>query len=107
MSTLPTLESITSLYLYGSETPPDNLASDSIIRPPLKEEELEKINVDLKEFMEGPGRFVTPGDFSFIKYFFNPDYDEITDSDLDPYYYISGKIEPGRYTKKLCNNTIS
>ena len=50
--------------------------------------------------MEGPGRFVTPGDFSFIKYFFNPDYDEITDSDLDPYYYISGKIEPGRYTKK-------
>ena len=38
------------------------------IRPPLKEEELEKINVDLKEFMEGPGRFVTPGDFSFIKY---------------------------------------
>ena len=100
MSTLPTLESITSLYLYGSETPPDNLASDSIIRPPLKEEELEKINVDLKEFMEGPGRFVTPGDFSFIKYFFNPDYDEITDSDLDPYYYISGKIEPGRYTKK-------
>ena len=61
MSTLPTLESITSLYLYGSETPPDNLASDSIIRPPLKEEELEKINVDLKEFMEGPGRFVTPG----------------------------------------------
>ena len=100
MSTLPTLESITSLYLYGSETPPDNLASDSIIRPPLKEEELGKINVDLKEFMEGPGRFVTPGDFSFIKYFFNPDYDEITDSDLDPYYYISGKIEPGRYTKK-------
>ena len=40
MSTLPTLESITSLYLYGSETPPDNLASDSIIRPPLKEEEM-------------------------------------------------------------------
>lgn len=96
MSTLPTLESITSKYLYGTEIPPDNLLSDSIIRPI---SDRSTITVDASEFMKGPGRFVTPDDFLFIKYFFNPT-DEVRDDDRDLNYYFSGKLEPGRYTKK-------
>ena len=95
MSTLPTLESITSLYLYGSETPPNDLTSDNLIRPPLEEMEekgnLVKKNVNINEFMEGPGRFVTPGDFPFIKKFFAKKYFSSEYSTL---------IKPGRYTKK-------
>ena len=94
MSTLPTLESITSLYLYGSETPPNDLTSDNLIRPPLEEMEekgnLVKKNVNINEFMEGPGRFVTPGDFPLSKFlskkYFSSEYSTL--------------IKPGRYTKK-------
>lgn len=46
---------ITNLFLYGTETPPTDLISNALIRPP---ETKTTIKVDAVSFMtSGPGRF--------------------------------------------------
>lgn len=84
--TLPTAEQVTNTYLYGSETKPTDIATDSLIRP--KDIISPVIDVKLDEYMAGPGRFVLPGSFNVIEYFLNPSL-----------YADSFKLEPGTYSK--------
>jgi len=58
---LLTSEEITNLYLYGDKNIPDNLESESIIRP---SNAIKEISVDVNEYMTtGPGRFASPAFF--------------------------------------------
>lgn len=54
---LPTIQQITNLYLYGTSTTPQNLFDDSLIR----EESLESIDihVDINEYMDYIGQYVS------------------------------------------------
>lgn len=55
--TLPTIHEVTSMYLYGSDTPPDNFVDDDLTT----ERGIKRIDVDTDEFLDpdnGPGRFV-------------------------------------------------
>ena len=64
-----TKEKITSYFLYGTDTPPADLTSESLIRPPLPAapqgqfpQGAVKLELDAVTFMiTGPGRFVLPG----------------------------------------------
>lgn len=59
--TLPTVERITNRYLYKQDDVINNRLDDEIIS--LKKS---SIAVDKKEFMKGPGRFITVENFSLV-----------------------------------------
>ncbi|MDU8925717.1 hypothetical protein RYD26_12610, partial [Pasteurellaceae bacterium LIM206] len=63
-----TIQDVTNLYLYKEKTLPENRLDASLITKVINEEDNEKI--DKKEFMSGPGRFVTADDFTVVKQFF-------------------------------------
>ena len=67
---LPTAEEITNMYLYGEKTTPDDLANAARIRP--ASEIASKYEVNINEYIAGPGRFVTPGAFTIVERFFDP-----------------------------------
>ena len=63
--TLPTVESITNRYLYKQDEVIDNGLDDKIIS-----RDESSITVDKKEFMKGPGRFITAENFSLVSKIF-------------------------------------
>lgn len=63
--TLPTVERITNRYLYKQDDVINNRLDDEIIS--LKKY---SIAVDKKEFMKGPGRFITAENFSLVSKIF-------------------------------------
>ena len=63
--TLPTIERITNRYLYKQDEVIDNRLDDKII----SRDEF-SITVDKKEFMKGPGRFITAENFSLVSKIF-------------------------------------
>lgn len=63
--TLPTVESITNRYLYKQDDVINNRLDDKIIS-----RDESSIAVDKKEFMKGPGRFITAADFSLVSKIF-------------------------------------
>ena len=87
MSTIPTAEEIVSLYLYGQLTPPANLKTEQLIRPPGLG--ITK-NVDVNEYMTtGGGRFVKVENFLCVRNFLAAD---------DSKYGIS-PLQPGTYSR--------
>lgn len=62
---LPTVERITNRYLYKQDEVIDNGLDDKIIS-----RDESSITVDKKEFMKGPGRFITAADFSLVSKIF-------------------------------------
>ena len=63
--TLPTIERITNRYLYKQDEVIDNRLDDKIIS-----RDESPITVDKKEFMKGPGRFITAENFSLVSKIF-------------------------------------
>ena len=63
--TLPTIERITNRYLYKQDEVIDNRLYDKIIS-----RDESSITVDKKEFMKGPGRFITAENFSLVSKIF-------------------------------------
>lgn len=63
--TLPTIERITNRYLYKQDEVIDNGLDDKIIS-----RDESSITVDKKEFMKGPGRFITAENFSLVSKIF-------------------------------------
>lgn len=63
--TLPTVESITNRYLYKQDDVINNRLDDKIIS-----RDESSITVDKKEFMKGPGRFITAENFSLVSKIF-------------------------------------
>ena len=63
--TLPTVESITNRYLYKQDDVINNRLDDKIIS-----RDESSITVDKKEFMKGPGRFITTENFSLVSKIF-------------------------------------
>ena len=82
---LPTAEEMTNLFLYGQKTKPSNLLDENLIRP---SNLVTPLNVDVNEYMNGPGRFATLDKFDVVKAFFSP----INSASLS--------LEPGTYTKE-------
>lgn len=66
---LPTAEEVINKYLYGQVIKPRDLVGEKWIRNKSKEEEL---NIDINDYIAGPGRFVTPAAFAIVERFFNP-----------------------------------
>ena len=64
---LPTIEIMTNLYLYGQQIKPDNLVDDIWIRP---ETQTTPFSVDINQYMSGPGRFATLDKFNIVLGFF-------------------------------------
>lgn len=62
---LPTAECITNKYLYKQDEVIDNRLDDKIIS-----RDESSITVDKKEFMKGPGRFITAENFSLVSKIF-------------------------------------
>ena len=62
---LPTVERITNRYLYKQDEVIDNGLDDKIIS-----RDESSIAVDKKEFMKGPGRFITAENFSLVSKIF-------------------------------------
>lgn len=62
---LPTVERITNRYLYKQDEVIDNRLDDKIIS-----RDESSITVDKKEFMKGPGRFITAENFSLVSKIF-------------------------------------
>ena len=62
---LPTIERITNRYLYKQDEVIDNRLDDKIIS-----RDESSIAVDKKEFMKGPGRFITAENFSLVSKIF-------------------------------------
>lgn len=58
---LPTIERITNRYLYKQDEIIDNRLDDKIIS-----RDESSITVYKKEFMKGPGRFITAENFSLV-----------------------------------------
>lgn len=74
MSSLPTIEKITTFFLFGTENFPNNYVNSKLIRTNIgymEEHERPRIRVDINEFMQGPGRFVLPHHFKFVHAFLN------------------------------------
>jgi hypothetical protein len=71
--TLPTAKDITNLYLYAQLNAPNNLLSDSLIRPKIiPKPELQIYIVNTQEFMtSGAGRFAVGANFNIIQQFFD------------------------------------
>ena len=67
---LPTAEQITNLYLYGTETRPDDLLAPSILAP----RNGTSFDVNRVEYMtDGAGRFVNSANFAVVdKFFYTP-----------------------------------
>ncbi|MEZ5691989.1 MAG: hypothetical protein R3D71_10060 [Rickettsiales bacterium] len=76
------IEEVTNLYLYGSLNTPDNLASDTLIRPKVVRQNdvymfedgtpLASITLDTVSFMSsGPGYFAKASNSALIQQFFN------------------------------------
>lgn len=63
--TLPTVERITNRYLYKQDDVINNRLDDKIIS-----RDESSITVDKKEFMKGPGRFITAENFSLVSKIF-------------------------------------
>lgn len=84
------ISKITSLYLYGTETPPSNLLDDALIRP----DQPSRIEVNMASFMEsGPGRFALGSESALVQAFF----ETFSGHDLKAFPWI----EAGReYTKQ-------
>lgn len=67
--TLPTIHQVTSMFLYGSETPPSNFADAGLTQ----QRERLGIPVSTDEFLDsetGPGRFVVASNSPLIERFF-------------------------------------
>ena len=62
---LPTIEEITNLYLYGRLAKPSNLTSDSLLRVDVPI----KYDVDINGFMNSVGRFVSAENFANVRAF--------------------------------------
>lgn len=62
---LPTIERIMNRYLYKQDEVIDNRLDDKIIS-----RDESSITVDKKEFMKGPGRFITAENFSLVSKIF-------------------------------------
>jgi hypothetical protein len=62
---LPTAEEVTNLYLYGQKTTPSDLLSDQLIRNATL---ITPFEVNVNEYMAGPGRFVAASDFDVVKH---------------------------------------
>ena len=58
---LPTVERITNEYLYKNDQVIDNRLDENLIS-----QKGTTISVDKKEFMKGPGRFITAENFSLV-----------------------------------------
>ncbi|MBU2714413.1 hypothetical protein, partial [Zooshikella harenae] len=78
---LPTVEEMTNLYLYGEKTTPSDLSDESLIRD---KDYRTPIEVDVNDYMDGPGRFASPVFFETIKLFFSP---------------VSPTLKPRKYTE--------
>ena len=63
---LPTIIEMTNLFLYGTLDKPQDLSDESLIRDV---NEVTDAYVDINEFMDGPGRYVSGADFTPIKLF--------------------------------------
>lgn len=89
---LPTMEEMTSFYLYEKSTPPVNKGSADLIRPLTKPSGEEYVSqyppINVQDFMDGPGRFAAASDFEYVKKFFNENYQK-------PAY----RLQPGEYSK--------
>jgi Ca2+-binding RTX toxin-like protein len=77
-----TKETITRFFLFGTDTPPSDLTSESLIRPPLPappkgqfQQGAVQLELDAVTFMtSGPGRFALPGvNSDLVAAFMNPD----------------------------------
>ena len=86
-STLPTMEQMTAVYLFGQLEKPSNLIDENLIRP--KDLVVDyPVKININEYMtDGPGRFVSAKDFDFLGDFF------------EQKSSLSKNLEPGRYTK--------
>ena len=62
---LPTVERITNEYLYKNDQVIDNRLDENLIS-----QKGTTISVDKKEFMKGPGRFITAENFSLVSKIF-------------------------------------
>ena len=79
---LPDAAEITSLYLYGTPTPPADLTDPGLLRP---DNATASATFDMDEYMTtGPGRFAIGPMFSIVTQFFSA---------------IGTSIPPGSYTK--------
>jgi Ca2+-binding RTX toxin-like protein len=82
MSNIPTAAEITSLYLFGTKTPPqgDALASPNILKHAVGVLPA----IDANQFMtSGPGRFANPSQSELISSFFNPSLLEYLNPTID------------------------
>ncbi|WP_440210708.1 calcium-binding protein [Actinobacillus pleuropneumoniae] len=86
-----TMQDVTNLYLYKQRTLPTDRLDDSLISKTGKGE-----NIDKKEFMAGPGRFVTADNFSVVKDFFTAK-DSLINLSLQT--RILANLKPGKYSK--------
>lgn len=67
--TLPTIHEVTSMFLYGTETPPDNFIDNDLTA----DRGTTRIDVDTDEFLDpddGPGRFVVASNSVMMQRFF-------------------------------------
>lgn len=68
--TLPTMHEVTSMFLYGSETPSSNFANQNLTQ----DRGTKEINVNTDEFLDrndGPGRFVVASNSVMMQRFFD------------------------------------
>lgn len=74
MSSIPTMQEIINLYLYGEKNIPENLLNPEIVNRPL--DATTTINVDMNEFMRySAGRYVHPANFLAVRKFLLGEYD--------------------------------
>ena len=90
--TLPTIERITNRYLYKQDEVIDNRLDDKIIS-----RDESSIEVDKKEFMKGPGRFVNASDFSIVSAFFTQKNDIVA---MNREEAILSNLAEGEYSKQ-------
>lgn len=84
MAKLPTMEEMTSLYLYGQTIPPKNKVHQSLV----SRQSTLPYPVSAQDFMNGPGRFARASDFEYVDKFFNENHHK-------PAY----RLKPGEYSK--------
>ncbi|WP_043995111.1 calcium-binding protein [Actinobacillus pleuropneumoniae] len=94
-----TMQDVTNLYLYKTKTLPKDRLDDSLISEIGKGDD----DIDRKEFMVGPGRFVTADNFSVVRDFFNAGKSRIIAPQVPPIRSQQEKIlvglKPGKYSK--------
>jgi hypothetical protein len=82
---LPTIEEMTNLYLYGSTKKPVDLKDSILIR---SASHVTNIDVDINEYMDGPGRYVSPANFYQVDLFLRGN----NSSDIPPGRYKEDEI---------------